>query len=94
VLDRVDQGGQGGGGGLALLRRPIGRPVRFEELSPEAFRQFAAQRFPAPVVDDLLRYWAQSAGRAAEVAPDLEKIIGRAATSYAQWAAKHADAYR
>jgi uncharacterized protein YbjT (DUF2867 family) len=72
----------------------IGRPVRFEELSPEAFRQFAAQRFPAPVVDDLLRYWARSVGRAAEMAPDLEKIIGRTATTFAQWAARHADAYR
>jgi uncharacterized protein YbjT (DUF2867 family) len=72
----------------------IGRPVRFEELPPEAFRQFATQRFPAPVVDDLLRGWAQSAGRAADVGPDLEKLIGRPATTYAQWAAQHADAYR
>jgi len=72
----------------------IGRPVRFEELSPDAFRQFAAQRFPAPVVDDLLRGWSQSVGRAADIAPDLEKLIGRPATTYAQWATQHADAYR
>jgi uncharacterized protein YbjT (DUF2867 family) len=72
----------------------IGRPVRFEELSPETFRQFAAQRFPAPVVEDLLRRWARSVGRAADIAPDLEKLIGRQATTYAQWAAQHADAYR
>jgi len=72
----------------------IGRPVRFEELSPEMFRQFAIQRFPAPVVDDLLRGWAQSAGRAADIGPDLEKLIGRPATTYAQWAVQHADAYR
>jgi hypothetical protein len=68
--------------------------VRFEELPPEAFRQFATQRFPAPVVDDLLRRWAQSVGRAADIAPDLEKLTGRPATTYAQWAAQHADAYR
>jgi uncharacterized protein YbjT (DUF2867 family) len=72
----------------------IGRPVRFEELCPEAFRQFATQRFPAPVVEDLLRRWAQSVGRAADIAPDLEKLIGRQATTYAQWAGQHADAYR
>ena len=72
----------------------IRQPVRFEELSPETFRQYATQRFPAPVVDDLLRNWAQSAGRAADIAPDLEKIIGRPAITYAQWAAQHADAYR
>ena len=72
----------------------LGQQVRFEELSPETFRQYASQRFPAPVVDDLLRYWAQSAGRVADIAPDLEKLIGRPATTYAQWAAQHADAYR
>ena len=72
----------------------IGQPVRFEELSPETFRQYATRRFPAPVVDDLLRNWAQSAGRTADTAPDLEKIIRRPATTYAQWAARHADAYR
>jgi nucleoside-diphosphate-sugar epimerase len=53
-----------------------------------------AERFPAPVVEDLLRRWAQSVGRAADIAPDLEKLIGRQATTYAQWAAQHADAYR
>jgi uncharacterized protein YbjT (DUF2867 family) len=72
----------------------IRRPVRFEELSPGAFRQFATQRIPAPVVEDLLRRWAQSVGRAADIASDLEKLIGRPATSYAQWAVQHADAYR
>ena len=72
----------------------IGRPVRFEELSPEAFRQFAVQRFPEPVVNDLLRYWSKSVGRTAYIAPDLEKLIGRPATTYAQWAVQHADAYR
>jgi uncharacterized protein YbjT (DUF2867 family) len=78
----------------AAIGTAIGRPVRFEEISPEAFREFATQRFPAPVVEDLLRNWARSVGRTADMAPDLEKIIGRPATTYAQWAAQHADAYR
>lgn len=78
----------------AAIAAAIGRPVRFEELSPETFRQFATARFPAPVVEDLLRNWALSVGRTAYIAPDLEKIIGRPVTTYAQWAAQHADAYR
>jgi uncharacterized protein YbjT (DUF2867 family) len=78
----------------AAIATAIGRPVRFEELPPETFRQSATQRFPAPVVDDLLRTWATSVGQTADIAPDLEKILGRLATSYAQWAAQHADAYR
>jgi uncharacterized protein YbjT (DUF2867 family) len=78
----------------AAIGTAIGRPVRFEELPPETFRQYATQRFPAPVVDDLLRNWAQSVGQTANIGPDLEKITGRPATTYAQWAARHADAYR
>jgi uncharacterized protein YbjT (DUF2867 family) len=78
----------------AAIAAAIGRPVRFEEITPEAFRQFATQRFPAPVVEDLLRNWARSVGNHAVMAPDLEKIIGRPATTYAQWAVQHADAYR
>lgn len=45
-------------------------------------------------MDDLLRRWSQSAGRTADIGPDLEKLIGRPATTYAQWAVQHADAYR
>jgi len=78
----------------AAIAAAIGRPVRFEELAPETFRQFATSRFPAPVVEDLLRNWAKSVGRTAYMAPDLEKLIGRPAITYAQWAAQHADAYR
>jgi uncharacterized protein YbjT (DUF2867 family) len=78
----------------AAIGAAIGQQVRFGELSPETFRQYAVQRFPAPVVDDLLRNWAQSVGQTADTVSDLEKIIGRPAATYAQWAAQHADAYR
>jgi hypothetical protein len=63
-------------------------------LVPEAFRQFATQRLPAPVVDDLLRRWSTAVGRTAGVTPELDKLTGRPATTCAQWAALHADAYR
>ena len=76
------------------IGKAIGRPVRFEELSPGQFRQFAAQHVPAPVVEDLLRALASYVGQTAYMTADLEKLIGRPATSYAQWAVRHADAYR
>jgi uncharacterized protein YbjT (DUF2867 family) len=76
------------------IGKAIGRPVRFEELSPEQFRQFATRHFPAPVVEDLLKALASYVGQTAYMTADLEKIIGRPATSYAQWAVQHADAYR
>jgi uncharacterized protein YbjT (DUF2867 family) len=76
------------------IGKAIGRPVRFEELSPEQFRRFATEHFPAPVVEDLLKALASYVGQTAHITADLEKIIGRPATSYAQWAVQHADAYR
>ena len=76
------------------IGKAIGRPVRFEELSPGQFRQSAAEHFPAPVVEDLLKALAGYVGQTAYMTADLEKIIGRPAASYAQWAMQHADAYR
>jgi uncharacterized protein YbjT (DUF2867 family) len=77
------------------IGKAIGRPVRFEQLSPEQFRQLATtQLFPAPVVEDLLKALASYVGQTAYITADLEKITGRPATSYAQWAVQHADAYR
>ena len=72
----------------------IGRPVRFEELSPGAVPAGRHLEFPAPVVEDLLKSLASYVGQTAYIAADLEKVIGRPATSYAQWAVQHADAYR
>jgi uncharacterized protein YbjT (DUF2867 family) len=76
------------------IGKAIGRPVRFEELSPEQFRQSATRHFPAPVVEDLLKALASYVGQTAYTTADLEKLIGRPATTYAQWAIQHADAYR
>src|SRR5262249_61837296 len=76
------------------IGKAIGRPVRFEEISPGQFRQSATQHFPAPVVVDLLKALASYVGQTAYITADLEKLIGRPPTSYARWAIQHADAYR
>jgi uncharacterized protein YbjT (DUF2867 family) len=68
----------------------IGRPLRVEELSPEAFRQAAAAFMSAAAIDDMLRYLAESVGRPAEMSPDLPDLIGRPPTTFAAWAAGHA----
>jgi len=42
----------------------------------------------------MLRYLAGYAGRTAQMSPDLEKITGRPATTFADWAAEHAASFR
>ena len=49
---------------------------------------------PAAAVDDLLRYFAEYVGRAAEMSTDLEAVAGRPATTFAEWATGHAASFR
>jgi uncharacterized protein YbjT (DUF2867 family) len=72
----------------------IGRTLSIQELPPEVFRQAASAHMPAAAVDDLLRYYAQYVGRAAEMSPDLEKVAGRPAMTFAEWATRHAASFR
>lgn len=78
----------------AAIGAAIGRDLRVEELSPDAFRQAASARLPAAAVDDMLRYYAEYVGRTAEMSPDLEKISGRPGTTFADWADEHAASFR
>lgn len=72
----------------------IGRSLRFEELSPEMFRQATAGRMPAYAVEDVLRYYHAFVGRTAEMSPDVVTLISRPATTFAEWAKGHAASFR
>jgi uncharacterized protein YbjT (DUF2867 family) len=72
----------------------IGRAVRFEELSAEAFRQATAGYLPAAAAEDMLRYLAAYSGRTAQMSPDLEVITRRPATTFSDWAVEHAASFR
>ena len=71
-----------------------GRTLRTEELPADVFRRSAGAYLPAGAVDDLLRYLAQYAGRTAEMSPDFEKVTGRRAMTFGEWARDHADSFR
>ncbi len=68
----------------------IGRDLRVEELPPEAFRQAATAHMPAAVVEDLLRYYAQYDDCPAQMFPDLDKLLNRPPTTFADWAKERA----
>jgi uncharacterized protein YbjT (DUF2867 family) len=78
----------------AVIGEVIGRPLRYQEIPPEAARQAMVQRgFPAPFVDALLARYARGVGQAAPVTRGVEEALGRPARSYAQWVADHAAAF-
>jgi uncharacterized protein YbjT (DUF2867 family) len=68
----------------------IGRDLRTEELPLDVFRQAATAHMPAAVVEDLLHYYARYNGRLAQMSPDLDKLLDRPATTFADWATEHA----
>jgi uncharacterized protein YbjT (DUF2867 family) len=70
----------------------IGRPVRFEELSPEEARRELP--FPAPAMNMLLNAWAAAIGQPALVTSAVAEITGRWARTFRDWVSDHAEAFR
>ena len=71
----------------------IGRPLQFDELSPDEFRLETARSWPSAVVDMLLSAWQATLGHSAYVTSDVQQILGAPAQTFRQWAADHASAF-
>jgi uncharacterized protein YbjT (DUF2867 family) len=71
---------------VAIIGGVIGRPLRYEEIPPEAAKQGMVQRgFPEPFVEALMARYARGVGQPAPVTGEVEKILGRPARTYAEW---------
>lgn len=71
----------------------IGRPIRFDELTPEEFRRETAGTWPDGIADMLLAAWQATLGRPAFVTSAVQEITGVPARSFREWAAEHASAF-
>ena len=71
----------------------IGRPLRYEELTPDEFRRETAATWPGGVADMLLGAWQAALGRPAYVTSTVAEILGTPARTFRQWAADHASAF-
>jgi uncharacterized protein YbjT (DUF2867 family) len=71
----------------------IGRPLRFEELSPDAFRHDTAGTWPGSVADMLLDAWRATLGHSAFVTSAVHDILGAPPRTFLQWATEHAAAF-
>ncbi|MFE5959942.1 NAD(P)H-binding protein [Streptomyces rubiginosohelvolus] len=78
----------------AQLSRVLGRPLRFEELGPDAARTALLAKYPRPVAEAFLESAErQRAGAKAAVVPTVQELTGLQARPYRTWAADHADAF-
>jgi uncharacterized protein YbjT (DUF2867 family) len=78
-----------------LIGEAIGREVPWVEVAPEQLRQaLLAQGVPEDVPDRIIGYWADHVGRQEPSSPTLERLLGRPALTFAEWAAEHSAAFR
>jgi uncharacterized protein YbjT (DUF2867 family) len=76
---------------VGILGEVIGRPLRYEEMSPEeALRELPA---PAPVVTMLLNAWAAALGQPAYVTSTVEASTGVPARTFRDWVSDHAEEF-
>jgi uncharacterized protein YbjT (DUF2867 family) len=71
----------------------IGRPLRFEELSPDEFRRETEATWPGGVAEMLLAAWRAALGRPAFVTFAVQEILGSPPRTFYRWAADHASAF-
>jgi uncharacterized protein YbjT (DUF2867 family) len=82
---------------VRTIGNAIGRPLRFEEIPPEAARREMATIMPASIADMLLDAWqnveyagSATVGKPAPVTFTVAEIAGVPARSFHEWAVDHA----
>lgn len=75
---------------VKLIAEVLGRDIRFEEQTPDEYRQAMADR-PPQIVEAFLAMLASRSGQAAEVLPTVAEVTGRPAFTYRQWVEHHRD---
>lgn len=80
---------------VRLIGEAIGRPLRFEEVPHEAAHaQMVERGMPPEVATTLLKLLAGSEGGVAAVSPEVERVTGSPARTFASWAVDHAGDFR
>ncbi|WP_214413208.1 NmrA family NAD(P)-binding protein [Sphaerisporangium fuscum] len=80
---------------VRIIGEAVGRKVEFVELTEQQAREkMAAEGQPAELIDFLIDVFGNVPEEPNIVNSNVEKVTGRPARTFAQWAAEHADAFR
>jgi uncharacterized protein YbjT (DUF2867 family) len=75
---------------VEIIGRVLGRPLRYFEVPPDVVRQrFISLGLGAEFADAYAAMLAESLDKPALVTREVEKIMGRPATTFAQWVSDH-----
>jgi uncharacterized protein YbjT (DUF2867 family) len=75
---------------VAIIGEAIGRPLRFDELTPDAARRELLNTWPTPIADMLLSAYCAAVDRPALVTSAIEEVTGAPARTFREWAIDHA----
>lgn len=78
---------------VSIIGSAIGRPIRFEELTPDEFRRETTAGWPSQAVDMLLTAWGATIGHRAFVTSTVADVLGSPARTFRQWVVDHASAF-
>lgn len=72
----------------------LGSPVRFHELTREEAKAGMTRSMPGELADDTLDILSSPRPAELRVSPDVERVLGRAPRSFADWTARNIAAFR
>ncbi|MBC2902806.1 NAD(P)H-binding protein [Streptomyces cupreus] len=75
------------------IQAALGEPVRFVELTREQARAHMVGFMPEPVVETTLDMLGNPPEALKRVSPDAERLLGRRPHDFAEWAARHVEAF-
>jgi uncharacterized protein YbjT (DUF2867 family) len=78
----------------AAIADAVGEPVDFNELTREEARNWMLGFMPERVVEATLGALGEPSPAEQAPTPDVERLLGRPATPFAEWAKRHAAAFR
>ncbi|WP_212908122.1 SDR family oxidoreductase [Streptomyces sp. TS71-3] len=80
---------------VAVIGRVAGVAARYEEISPEeAVEAMATAHFPAEVARQLVDGMGELVGAEPDITGEVERVAGRPAKTFEEWATEHAAAFR
>ncbi|TCC47652.1 NAD-dependent epimerase/dehydratase family protein [Kribbella capetownensis] len=78
----------------AAIGDALGEPVRFVELSRAEARTRMLGYMPEQIAESTLDILGTPSAAEQHVSPDVEKVLGRPAGTFAEWAARNVEAFR
>src|SRR5262249_55101213 len=72
---------------VRIIGEVLGRPLRYEEITPEVAREEMSTIMPPVIANMLLQAFAVAVDSPAPVTPVVEQVTGRPARTFCEWAA-------